>query len=53
MKYYDKKKESSYLVYWDLNNLYVWAMLQKLPVKTFAWIEDTSSVNEDFVKLYN
>ena len=27
IKDYDKDKESSCLQYWDLNNLYVWAML--------------------------
>ena len=32
MKDYDKNKESSCLKYWDVNNLYGWAMLQKIPI---------------------
>ena len=43
MKDYDKKKkESSCIQYWDVNNLYGWAMSQKLPVNKFDWIKDTS-----------
>ena len=52
MKDYDKNKESSYLQYWDVNNLYGWAMSQKLAVNDFEWIEDTSQFN-DFIKNYN
>ena len=53
VKDYDKNKESSYLKYWDVNNLYGWAMSQKLLVNKFQWIEDTFQLNEDFIKDYN
>ena len=53
MKDYDKNKESSYLQYRDVNNLSGWVMSQKLPVKNFVWIKDTSQYNEDFKKSYN
>ena len=42
MQDYGKSKESSYLPYSDVNNLYGWAMLQKPRVNNFEWIEDTS-----------
>ena len=32
------------------NNLYRWAMSQKLPVNKFEWIEGTYQFNEDFIK---
>ena len=35
MKHYDKKKESSYIQYWDVNNLCNWVMSHKLPVNTY------------------
>ena len=35
MKNYDESKESSYIQYLDANNLYGWAMSQKLPVNNF------------------
>ena len=50
MNDYDKNKESLYLKYWDVNNFYCWALLQKLTVSKFEWIEDTSQFNEDFIK---
>ena len=53
MKNYGKNKEPTYLKYWDLNNLYGWAMSQRLPVNKFEWIEVTSQFNEDFRKNYN
>ena len=53
MKDYGKDKESSNLKYWDVNNIYWWAMSQNLLVNTFEWIEDISQFNEDFIKNYN
>ena len=54
MKNYDKKIESSYLTYLDANNLYGWAMSQKLPVNGFMWYDDyLSDFNEEFIKNYN
>ena len=53
MKDYDKNKESSYIQYWDVNNLCGWAVSQKLPVNNFEWVKDTSQFNEDFIKTYN
>ena len=50
MKSYDKNKELSYLQYWGVNNLYCWAMSQKLPVNNFDWIRDTPQFVEDFIK---
>ena len=44
MKDYDKNKESSYLKYQDVDNLYGWAMSQKLPLKKSEWIEDNFSI---------
>ena len=38
MEKYDKNKESSYLKYCYVNNLYGWEMSQKLPVNDFKWV---------------
>ena len=51
IKDYDKNKESSYLEYWDVNNLYGWAMSQKLPVNNFKWTGNISEFNESYKKL--
>ena len=55
MKNYNKNIESSYLEYLDANNLYGWAMSQKLPANDFKWVkkEELSKFNEDFVKNYH
>ena len=54
MKNYDEKIEPSYLTYIDANNLYGWAMSQKLLANDFIWYNDyLSDFNEEFVKNYN
>ena len=52
MNNHDKINESSYLEYLDANNLYGWALSQKLPVRNFKWIDkdDISKFNEVFIK---
>ena len=53
MKNYDKNKGSSYLQYCEVNNLYGWTMLPKLPVNYFEWMKDTSQFLEELIKNYN
>ena len=53
MEDYDKNKESSYLKYWDVNNLYVWVMSQTFPVYNFKWVEDISEFDQSFTKKFN
>ena len=45
MKNYDKSIESSYIEYLDANNLYEWALSQKLPVKGFKWVKQKNYQN--------
>ena len=52
-KKYDKNNESSYIEYLGANNLYGWAMSQKLPVNSFKWVKKLSWFNEIFIKNYN
>ena len=39
MKDFDKTKPSTFIQYLDANNLYGWAMSQKLPTHGFKWID--------------
>ena len=53
MKKYDKNIESLFLMYLYANNLYGWAMSQKLPVNSFEWEEKLSQFNKGFIKNYD
>ena len=52
MKGFNNNEESFYIQHSDANNLYGWAMSQKLPTNGFKWI-DNNEINEDFIKNYN
>ena len=47
MNNYNESIESSYLAYLDANNLYGWAVSQKLPVNSFKWVKNLSSLMRD------
>ncbi|XP_070159453.1 uncharacterized protein [Polyergus mexicanus] len=42
---YDSSEPSSYLMYFDINNLYGWAMCQSLPYENFRWVDNVMSVD--------
>ncbi|XP_051176794.1 uncharacterized protein LOC127291636 [Leptopilina boulardi] len=43
MEKFNDKKETSYIVYFDANNLYGWAMVQSLPYGGFEWVENVNN----------
>ena len=55
MNDYDNDIDSSYLEYLDVNNLYGWAIPQKLPVDGFEWVEedDLLKFNESLIENYD
>ena len=53
MIYYDENKELSCILYLVADNLYGWAMSQKLPVDGFKWVKNVSKIDEDFIKNYD
>ena len=56
MQNYNNNEESSYIQYLDANNLYGWAMSEKLPVNGFEWFdtsETSNKINEDFINNYD
>jgi len=45
MQTYDSLKLSSYLMYFDVNNLYGWAMCQPLPYADFRLVDGVTNFN--------
>jgi hypothetical protein len=45
---YDPTKESSYIIYYDMNNLYGTAMVESLPEKDFRFESDDATASFDF-----
>ena len=46
MQNYNDNEESSYFQYLDANNLYGWAMSEKLPVNGFKWFDTSETTAE-------
>ena len=36
---YDPKKQSTFISYFDMNNLYGWALSEYLPYEGFKWLK--------------
>ena len=53
MRNYNKYKEESFIQYLDGNNLYGWAMSQKLPISGFKWKKNMSKFTKEFIKNYD
>ncbi|XP_019700896.2 uncharacterized protein LOC109504655 [Harpegnathos saltator] len=51
MQSYDPLQPSSYLMYFDVNNLYDWAMCQQLPYAEFRWVDDVSNFDVSSIAL--
>lgn len=48
---YDSSKDSTYLMYFDINNQYGWAMSQYLPFSGFKWMNERDVENFDVMTL--
>ena len=53
MKNYDLHKESSYLIYCNVNNLHVWAISKMLPQDRFEWGKDNFIFHEKIMLDYD
>ena len=53
MKNQNKYEEESFFQYLDDNDLYGWAMSQKLPLNGFKWKKNMLKFSEEFIKNYH
>ena len=53
MKDYEPSKESSYLMYWDVKNLYAWMASLNLPVGVFKRRKNLFRFIEEFIQTYD
>ena len=53
MPKYDSSQLSSYLMYLDANNLYGWAMREKLPIGGYTWSNNHDRYTSEFIKNYD
>ncbi|XP_072757319.1 uncharacterized protein [Anoplolepis gracilipes] len=51
MQSYDLSKPSTYLMYFDINNLYGWAMCQPLSYADFQWVDNVSNFDVSSIAL--
>ena len=42
---YDPNQPSKYIMYWNLNNLFGWAMMQNLPYGGFQWAQNVDQID--------
>ena len=52
MSNFNPKQIISYLMYLDANNLYGYAMIKKLPIDNFKWIDELKTFTSEFIKNY-
>ena len=50
---YDPNKESSYLMYWYISSLHMQAILQKLSMNGFEWVENAPEFDEYIIRNYD
>ena len=53
--YYEPDKPNKHLLYLDANNLYGWAMCEKMPISEFKWEKEEQCTeflnNENFLNI--